>query len=51
MFDNLRDAAGDYRHFPRAGGYYDQPAIVLDILNAIRDVYKTERKKEQPGAP
>ena len=46
VFDAIRSAEGDYLHYPRSGGYYDQLRFEMEILAVIRNVYKDERKRE-----
>jgi len=48
MFDTLRDINGDFRHYPESGGYYEQDAVTMSILQVIRREFKnTKRQREK----
>jgi len=47
MFDVLRDANGDFRHYPESGGYYDQDAGIMNILQVIRQEFKNIKRQRE----
>jgi len=48
MFDALSDQNGDFLQFPTLGGYYEQDAVTMNILQVIRKAFKnTKHSKEK----